>query len=427
MPFGDSLNMLQDIEETKSIGDCLRKMRTLSGKTAKTEYAKSWTTPAHHRFIDLVGNNKRQWFITWASVQACTDDIGDSAMLDEVFFAAETRAATPAMTAKKVRTLAREGYDRDYLKAVVEKTLDAGITVAAIKKAQGLTKHFSPSLAQSWTKMSEEKKRELLATGKYVSTPKMDGLRCIFKLHTADRGVYSRSLKPLYNMDHILTRLEQMIPVACHIDGEALAADRSWDSSMSGSKRQKGSDVEMHLYPFDLILREEIDAMRYEMPAEERHERLHAMIDWSEVDDVLRRVPETPVTSAEQVHALHLQAISEGWEGLVLHSLQAPYACKRSDAWIKVKAWQSAEFAVIGFQAGTGKHIGRLGALIVSGEYDGQKITSEVGTGFTDAMREHIWQHRPQVLGKWAEIKFFEATKDASLRFPSFLRFREDE
>lgn len=79
------------------------------------------------------------------------------------------------------------------------------------------------------------------------------------------------------------------------------------------------------------------------------------------------------------------------------------------------------EFTVIGMIEGKGKFSGMLGALTV--DVDG--VSVDIGSGFTDEQRDWLWNSCDPV-GSLVEIKYQEKTKDGSLRFPVFLKFRND-
>ena len=412
------------LEEAKRLAHDLTIMKNADGRNAKMELAKGWKHPYHKEFLELVGNDKRQWFTTWATVLQA-DPAEEGLDLDEILYAAEHRLATPSTTAERIQDLLAEGWPVDVLRAVVDKKFDAGITIASFKKVLGARKVWQPALCADWLKMSDKKRTKLLTETDYYSTPKMDGLRCIMKLHTDDRGCYSRTLKPLHNMEHMLEALESMIDFPCHVDGEVFAADGTWNSSMTGVKK-KGAKIPLLFYPFDLVPREEVDSQEYLLTARERWDLMDENIDYGE-EDMFCRVHHHLVKTVAEVEHEHREDVAAGWEGSVLHDANATYACKRSNAWIKVKQFHSSEFTVAGVCPGTGKHLGRLGAIIIKGAaFDGTPITAEVGTGFKDHEREAIWSDPDSYIGRSAEIKYFEVT-DASLRFPVFLRFRDEE
>jgi DNA ligase-1 len=86
---------------------------------------------------------------------------------------------------------------------------------------------------------------------------------------------------------------------------------------------------------------------------------------------------------------------------------------------------------VIDLEEGTGRNVGRLGALVCSGVDDGKTITVNVGSGFTDGDRDSLWGNRSLVIGRTVEILCDVITQNQdgtySLRFPRFVRFRDDK
>lgn len=106
-----------------------------------------------------------------------------------------------------------------------------------------------------------------------------------------------------------------------------------------------------------------------------------------------------------------------GGEGLILRQPGSFYIPSRSATLLKVKSFRDCEAVVIDHQAGTGRHRGRLGALIVrlaSG------VECAVGTGFSDAQRE-----RPPAIGTLITLKYQELTNAGVPRFPVFVRVQQ--
>jgi DNA ligase-1 len=121
-------------------------------------------------------------------------------------------------------------------------------------------------------------------------------------------------------------------------------------------------------------------------------------------------------------------AVIAGFEGIMIKKLTAPYECKRSSFWMKWKPVITVDLTIVGFEEGTGRNVGRLGALICEGVDDGRKIRVNVGTGFSDAQRVEYWDSRDILLGELAEVEADAVTQNQdgsySLRFPRFARFR---
>ena len=108
-----------------------------------------------------------------------------------------------------------------------------------------------------------------------------------------------------------------------------------------------------------------------------------------------------------------------GGEGLMLHLASAPYQTGRSDALYKLKLRQDAEATVIGYVAGTGKYVGKVGSLRVRTD-DGREFN--VGSGLTDVTRVN-----PPKIGTVITYQFNGLTKNGLPRFPRILRVRVDE
>ena len=80
------------------------------------------------------------------------------------------------------------------------------------------------------------------------------------------------------------------------------------------------------------------------------------------------------------------------------------------------------------FEEGTGRNVGRLGAVICSGVDDGKRIRCNVGSGFSDDDRTNIWDSRLHIQGDIMEVRADAVTQNQdgsySLRFPRFKTFR---
>jgi ATP-dependent DNA ligase len=89
----------------------------------------------------------------------------------------------------------------------------------------------------------------------------------------------------------------------------------------------------------------------------------------------------------------------------------------------------SVDLNIVGFEEGPGRNAGRLGAIICEGDDNDRRICVNVGTGFSDIVRDEYWAARDQLLGHLVEVQADAVTQNQdgtySLRFPRFLRFRD--
>lgn len=107
-----------------------------------------------------------------------------------------------------------------------------------------------------------------------------------------------------------------------------------------------------------------------------------------------------------------------GGEGLMLRKPQSTYERTRSSTLLKVKRFLDMEVTVTDYEAGKGRHKGRLGALWVKLS-NGKEC--KVGTGLKDKDRDN-----PPAKGSIITVKYQETTQDGLLRFPVYVGPRPD-
>jgi DNA ligase 1 len=107
-----------------------------------------------------------------------------------------------------------------------------------------------------------------------------------------------------------------------------------------------------------------------------------------------------------------------GGEGLMLRQPGSPYVVGRSSSLLKVKTFHDAEARVVAHTRGTGKHKGRVGALVVE-LASGTRFN--IGTGMSDAERD-----KPPPIGAIITFRYQELSDDGVPRFPSYVGERID-
>jgi DNA ligase 1 len=125
------------------------------------------------------------------------------------------------------------------------------------------------------------------------------------------------------------------------------------------------------------------------------------------------------------------ELVESGYEGLMLKNLNAPYEKGRGTFWLKMKPIITVDLEIIGFEEGTGRNSGRLGAIICAGYDNGRSITVNVGSGFSDTERQDFWNERNSIIGTVVEVIADSVSMNSdgthSLRFPRFMRRRPDK
>jgi hypothetical protein len=120
--------------------------------------------------------------------------------------------------------------------------------------------------------------------------------------------------------------------------------------------------------------------------------------------------------------------LAEGQEGIILKTRDGIWENKRSKGLIKFKGELECDLRVVGWEEGTGKNVGRLGALVLESACGGIRVN--VGTGFSDLDRHSI--SAGNSIGRVVAIKYNARIKDKnsdveSLFLPVFIEFRDDK
>ena len=148
-----------------------------------------------------------------------------------------------------------------------------------------------------------------------------------------------------------------------------------------------------------------------------------------DLPDRITLVPNKAVDNLQQAQELFKAYYDAGEEGIILKDTTAPWENKRSKALIKFKGELECDLQVIGWEEGTGRNVGKLGALVCSSA-DGI-VQVNVGSGFSDEDRNSI--KAADVIGKIVAIKYNaritnkSSSTVSSLFLPVFLEIREDK
>ena len=325
----------------------------------------------------------------------------------------------------------------DWYRRILIKDMRAGFTEGTVnrvcKKAypQFVIPVFECMLAHDGAK--HEKK----IAGKKLLEPKLDGVRVITVVNAENKTavMYSRNGTLLENFGHITQAIEANIELfdrSCIIDGEMVSS--SFQALMKQVHRKSDVDSnDARLMVFDMIPLSEFQRGESSLGQRRRSNALRAMKPVFDRVGFLDIIPQIEVDLDSYVGELEFKqynkdAIEAGFEGIMIKSVDAPYECKRSVSWLKMKPFIEVSLEITDVEEGTGKNVGRLGALVCSGVDDGRTIQVNVGGGFSDDDRIEFWNNRANLPGQIVEVRADAITQNQdgtySLRFPRFLRFR---
>ena len=270
----------------------------------------------------------------------------------------------------------------------------------------------------------------------YVST-KFDGVRAL----VIDGIVYSRSMKPIRN-EYIQKLFGK--PEYNGFDGELVVghiyAKDVFQKTTSGVMSKDG-EPDVTFYVFDIFTNN----------TETYKERLYTLNDKLVLDQYHNIVATQQLyiqTKEELTELLNKEKV-KGGEGLIGRNPNGVYKYGRSTPKeqfsMKFKFFQQEDFEVIGFtermhnsneqkrdelgyaERSSAKEgmipMNTLGSLVL--KYG--DTTFNVGTGFSDALRDEIWFNREKYLGKLASIRYMSVGMDKLPRVPSFIWFRDED
>jgi len=280
---------------------------------------------------------------------------------------------------------------------------------------------------------------ESKVAGKKLIEVKLDGVRVITIVRTDGRvDMFSRNGKELANFPTITEQISAVVkkdppPYDLVLDGEVMSS--SFQDLMKQVHRK--SDVQSNdaiLNLFDVIPLENFEQGVWDKTQSDRSDMIYY---WHKAHKDM--LPNVAVVGHELVDLdsddgqvrykeINAQAVAGGYEGIMIKDPEAGYECKRSVAWLKLKPFIEVSLEVIDVEEGTGRNVGRLGAIVCQGVDDGKTIRVNVGSGFSDSDRDSYWASRDSLLGQIVEVRADAVTQNQdgtySLRFPRFLRFR---
>ena len=320
------------------------------------------------------------------------------------------------------------------LEKLICKDLSIGVDAKSINQAfPGLIPTFDVQLAQKYFEKPER------LEGKYFAiTTKIDGGRIIAIKDEGKVQFYTRAGQKYEGLVDLEQEMLDNFPDGTVLDGEITILNNKGIPSKEAYKqamkitRADGEKHGLKMICFDAMSLEEWKAQKCTHGYIERRLLLEGLFKYPpkagphvyfEVLPELYRGSDTA-----KVLELLDEAIENKEEGVMINICDAPYEFGRTWNLMKVKKMNTLDLEVIGYEEGSGRLAGTLGALLV--RYKNGN-TVKVGSGFTDELRALIWLEPLDMIGKIIEVQYFEETTNAdggiSLRFPVFKDFRPDK
>lgn len=355
-----------------------------------------------------------------------------------------------------------ENY-KEILKEIFTKNLKIGVTATTINK---VWKDLIPEYEVQQGYPLHQRIDKIL-NEEIILTQKFDGLRATARVENGSVQIFSRQGQLYEGLVELEQELAQL-PDGCY-DGELLkdvpdereemglpkflgingykVPEKSIINKIYAPMPSKdlfkettsivNSDLKektgINLFVYDIFPIFNFDTLcKYDDTAETRKDKIELLLN-SSMEKITPHLKKVPILYKGKFDSILVdnmlkQVLQCQQEGLMINIKDSPYEFKRSNNLIKVKKMYPADLKITGFEEGSGKNKGTLGALIVN--YKNYPV--KVGSGFTDKERKYIWEHKEDLLGTIVTVQYFEETTNKkddslSLRFPVFKGFRPDK
>ena len=230
--------------------------------------------------------------------------------------------------------------------------------------------------------------------------------------------------KPLHN----LRAWDERFNGAMHAMGierldMGVLINRSFNDTYRYVRSSKGLPDDLKLVQVEFLL---FDHPEQRMEFRERMHYLDRLADHMRTYELpVIRPPRVEVNSEEYVYRTYAAARDEGYEGLMLKTLDHKYELgKRINGWLKVKPEEDADgiiTEVLQAHSLEGTPLDRAGSVRIVCE-DGS--SADCG-GIDHELGRTMLAHPEQFIGQWAEFVYMERDRQGGYRHPRFNRIRE--
>jgi DNA ligase-1 len=408
----------------------LQDVMDISSSTKKREILESNVNNKHLAdLLDAALNFKRKFFIKKFDMPSASTD-SSQVDLHNRFMNLLNDLQSRTVTGHDAKHLVEsffglcEEFEQTWYKRILLKDLKAGFTSSTANKAGFDIPKFDCMLAKA--DKDCKKLDKMILTGGWWS-PKFDGYRCIAEIVDGHCTLMSRNGTIYHNFPEVVEELESLFPKGKHmLDGEIMS-DSFMAMQSSAFVKNKETVGDMVFNVFDMVPWDEWESKVFTTRASQRFTELENFFENVQCEHV-DVVKHKWVDSMEDVYNLRDTWIAKGFEGVMFLPDIPYYLGKKSNKMLKFKQMETMDVEIVDFYEGDEdtKLEGSLGGFYVLQE-DGK--TCKVGSlrGVSHDDRQAIWDNRDAYVGRVFEAEYQEIGSKGLMRFPIFIRWRDDK
>jgi DNA ligase-1 len=248
----------------------------------------------------------------------------------------------------RLMSMATEDEWNNWYRLILTKDLRCGVSEKTVNKVvknmSASDKYIVPTFSCQLAQDSTDQQTKM--TGTKMLEVKLDGVRVLTFVYPDGRVVqFSRNGKELDNFPKIR---EQFVGISSFFsdpwvfDGEIMSAKfQDLMKQLNRKENVQTDDAVLHL--FDMIPMQEFIAGRCDVSQEIRSESLSIWYDLVQehtpnIKILSNQIVDLNTTTGREIfREMNEKAIEGGYEGIMIKDPSAPYECKRSASWLKLK------------------------------------------------------------------------------------------
>ena len=428
------------LQKIKKIYDTYLKSKEFTGKSRETFLESQKENKDYLEFLQLMLDKDKVFGLGKAKLKKFANEAPNSDITyDEVVEYLIINNTGKDDDAKLVMSFVNNATDESFKTFLIEvfiKGVRLGMTAKTINKVfPMLIKVFevqrSKNLNEHWDKLSKN--------GEGVIYEKLEDVRAIITHQPNEFSIKSREGKEFYGDFKEIREEIQRLPYGVY-DGGLIIQERegmvhsevlrNTIAIVMNKKDKIKSGVEFVWYNY--LTWEEFQSgqtvSNYSVNRSLMDSTLEDEKTYAQELQFITRPPvlyEGAITKDIALEAFNVVQQHKG-EGIFINFLEHPYYCKRTDTTLKYKSENTADLRCVGVYESK-INPNTLGGITL--EYKGNTV--DCGIGFSAQMAKDIWNNPDIVVGKVVEIEYSEESEDKhgkkSLRYPSFVRVREDK